>query len=592
LSALRPDSVRAFLKRHSLWAALAAVLLPLAVLLALQYRSLVRLEHLSGVAHRAALDNYLEAVASEVQYFYESGAERALNLPATVFTESCWEDAGFHFKKKGVAGARLLFVVSFLEGDWGRLVFFEPSGERAAVDPYSAEYRAIYVASSSWSVLGKKGLPVGPVSLSIDERDPENRIVLNPITQAIDGDTARIVGLAGMVVDRDHLRTKLLPDAIERALPAYFSGDPRARPTVTVRDGAGELVYAAGPAAGEHALEHAGKHRAKPGHPAALPAEDASRSLPFVFTDWRVGLVANHAGAERLARASFLVNAGLTGLIGLVLLAGVVLALRTAARAVRLSEMKSDFVSNVSHELRTPVSSIRAFGELLALGRADEAKVREYGARIEGESRRLTALIQNILDFSRLESGRKSLQLEPADAGEVVAGALDGFRSRLEQKGFRVDLRRPAGPLPVRADVAALGQVVSNLLDNAVKYSDPARESAREIEVTLERSAASKGGRGGPWAAIAVRDRGIGIAREEQGRIFERFHRVSSSLVHDVKGSGLGLALVDRIVRAHGGRVTVESELGNGSTFTVWLPLDEAAEPGAQGVGDLVGGET
>jgi signal transduction histidine kinase len=596
LSALRPDSVRAFLKRHSLWAALAAVLLPLAVLLALQYRSLVRLEHLSGVAHRAALDNYLEAVASEVQYFYESGAERALNLPATVFTESCWEDAGFHFKKKGVAGARLLFVVSFLEGDWGRLVFFEPSGERAAVDPYSAEYRAIYVASSSWSVLGKKGLPVGPVSLSIDERDPENRIVLNPITRAIDGDTARIVGLAGMVVDRDHLRTKLLPDSIERALPAYFSGDPRARPTVTVRDGAGELVYAAGPAAGEHTVEHAGKHGAPPGggpgHAAALPAEDASRSLPFVFTDWRVGLVANHAGAERLARASFLVNAGLTGLIGLVLLAGVVLALRTAARAVRLSEMKSDFVSNVSHELRTPVSSIRAFGELLALGRADEAKVREYGARIEGESRRLTALIQNILDFSRLESGRKSLQLEPADAGEVVAGALDGFRSRLEQKGFRVDLRLPAGPLPMRADVAALGQVVSNLLDNAVKYSDPARELAREIGVTLERSAATQRGRGGPWAVIAVRDRGIGIAREEQGRIFERFHRVSSSLVHDVKGSGLGLALVDRIVRAHGGRVTVESELGNGSTFTVWLPLDEAAEPGAQGVGDLVGGET
>lgn len=586
-----PDSVRAFLRRHSLWAALLAVLVPLAVLLALQYRSLVRLEHLSGVAHRAAVDNYLEAVASEVQYFYESGAERALNLPATVFTESCWEDAGFHFKKKGVEGARLLFAQSFLDG--GHLVFFEPSGRRVALDPYSPEYRAIYVASSSWSVLGKKGLPVGPVSLSIDERDPESRIVLNPITQAIDADTARIVGLAGMVVDPVYFRDELLPGVIERALPAFFSDDPRARPTVTVRDGAGELVYATGDLhLPKHALEHGVPHGAGPAHAAALPSEDASRGLPFVFTDWRVGLVANQASAERLARASFHLNAGLTGLIALVLLAGVVLALRTAARAVRLSEMKSDFVSNVSHELRTPVSSIRAFGELLALGRADEAKVREYGARIEGESRRLTALIQNILDFSRLESGRESLRLEPADAGEVVAGVLEGFRSRLEQKGFRAELRQPAGPLPVRADAAALGQVVSNLLDNAVKYSDPARESAREIEVTLERSAVSKGGRGGPWAAIAVRDRGIGIAREEQGRIFERFHRVSSSLVHDVKGSGLGLALVDRIVRAHGGRVTVESELGTGSTFTVWLPLDEAAEPGAQGVGDLVGGET
>lgn len=578
-----PGTVRAFLKRHSLWAALLAVLLPLAVLLALQYRSLVRLERLSGVAHQASLDNYLEAVTSEVRYFYEAGAERALNLPASVFTESCWEDAGFHFKKKGVLGARLLFLVSFLEGDWERLVFFEPSGKRLAVDPYSAEYRAIYVASSSWSVLGRKGLPVGPVSLSIDERDPENRIVLNPITQAIDGDTARIVGLAGMVVDPSYFRRELLPDVIDRALPAFFTDDVRVRPTVTVRDGAGELVYAAGPDVDEHARQHAVQHR----RAGALPPEDASRSLPFVYTDWRVGLVANAAGAERLARASFHLNAGLTGLIGLVLLAGVVLALRTAARAVRLSEMKSDFVSNVSHELRTPVSSIRAFGELLALGRADEAKVREYGGRIEGESRRLTALIQNILDFSRLESGDRSLRRRPADAAEVVATALDGFRSRLEQKGFRVELRRPPGPLPVRADVAALGQVVSNLLDNAVKYSG----DEREIEVAVERVDARPGS-GGPWATIAVRDRGIGIPRGELGRIFERFHRVSSSLVHDVKGSGLGLALVERIVGAHGGRVTVESEPGRGSTFTVWLPLDAAVEPGSEAVGDLVGGET
>lgn len=571
-----PGTLRAFLRRHVLWAALLAVVLPLTVLLALQYRSLVRLEHLSGVAHQASLDNYLEAVTSEVQYHYESAAERALNLPASVFTESCWDTAGFHFKKKAVEGARLLFVVSFLEGDWERLVFFDSSGERVAVDPYSPEYRAIYVASTSWSVLGRKGLPVGPVSLAIDERDPENRIVLNPITQPIDADTARIVGLAGMVVDPAWFREELLPRVIDRAVPAFFSDDARARPTVTVRDGAGDLVYASGPPAAEARA------------PAALPPEDASRSLPFVFTDWRVGLVANAATAEQAARESFRLNLGATGLIALVLLGGVALALRTAARAVRLAEMKSDFVSNVSHELRTPVASIRAFGELLALGRADGVKTREYGERIEGESRRLTALIDNILDLSRLESGRRSLELEPADAGEIAAAALGAFRSRLEQKGFRVELRRPGRPLPVRADPAALGQALTNLLDNAVKYSGPIEDERREIEVTVE----ARVGAGAGGVAIAVRDRGIGISRDEQERIFERFHRVSSSLVHDVKGSGLGLALVDQIVRAHRGRVTVESEPGEGSTFTVWLPLDEAAEPGSEAMGHLVGGET
>lgn len=577
-----------FIRRHALWIALLAVVVPLAVLLGLQYRSLVRLEHLSGVAHRAALDNYLEAVTSEVRYHYESAAERALNLPASVFTESCWDTAGFHFKKKAVEGVRLLFVVSFIEGEWERLVFFDAAGERVAVDPYSPEYRAIYVASSSWSVLGRKGVPVGPVSLAIDERDPENRIVLNPITQPLDGETARIVGLAGMVVDPEWFRGELLPRVIDRALPAYFSDGARsgraggraaAGPTVTVRDGAGDLVYVSGPPPPEGRA------------PKPLPPEAASRSLPFVFTDWKVGLVANAATAQQAARTSFHLNLGATALIALVLLGGVVLALRTAARAVRLAEMKSDFVSNVSHELRTPVASIRAFGELLALGRANEGKTREYGERIEAESRRLTGLIDHILDLSRLESGAKSLELEPADAGEIVAGVLDDCGGRLEAKGFRVELRRPGGPLPVRVDAAALSQALSNLLDNAVKYSGPSEDDRREIEVTVEARERS-GGAGRGWATIAVRDRGIGIARDEQERIFERFHRVSSSLVHDVKGSGLGLALVDQIVRAHRGRVTVESAPGEGSTFTLWLPLDEAADPGSEALGDLVGGET
>lgn len=556
-------------KRHAFSAALVAVGVPLAVLLWLQYRSLVRLEHLSEVARRATLDNYLEAVTNEVRYFYETGAERALNLPASVFTEPCYDSAGFHFKKKGVRGARRLFLVNFLEGERGRMVFYEPDGARSALDPYSEEYRAIYVAASSWSVFGRKGIPIGPAGLSIDERDPDHRIILNPITDTLDDETGRLVGLAGVVVDRSHFEDELLPEIVEGVLPDYFSGGPESRPTVVVRDGAARVAYSSrGSATG------AAKARGVP----APEAEAASRALPFVFTDWRVGVIADDATAERVARQSFGLNLGLTGLLGLALLGGVTLALATAARAMRLSQMKSDFVSNVSHELRTPLASIRAFGELLSRGRvarADGAKVREYGGRIEAESRRLTALINNILDFSRIESGRKTYDFEQGDVGEVVDAVLASFEPRLREKGFALDVARPAEPLPaVRFDRQALVQVVSNLLDNAVKYSGDGREIGVTVESRSRRDRREQG------VAIAVRDRGIGIRREDRERIFERFHRVPSgpdgALVHDVKGSGLGLALVHQIVRAHGGEVGVESAVGEGSVFTVWLPAATA----------------
>ena len=200
-----------------------------------------------------------------------------------------------------------------------------------------------------------------------------------------------------------------------------------------------------------------------------------------------------------------------------------------------------------------------------------------YGEYIETESRRLTQLINNILDLARIESGRKSYELAPADLEAVVRETLRTFRPSFEQAGFRLGWQPPAAPLPpIALDAGAIGQSLANLLDNAQKYSG----DARDIDVALARE--------GDSAVVTVADHGLGIPRDEQAKIFDRFHRVSTGLVHDVKGSGLGLAIVRHIVEAHGGRIEVESRPGEGSRFRVVLPFasTSAADPATHAGGE------
>jgi signal transduction histidine kinase len=244
------------------------------------------------------------------------------------------------------------------------------------------------------------------------------------------------------------------------------------------------------------------------------------------------------------------------------LLAAIALALRSAVRATRLSRMKTEFVSSVSHELRTPLASIRVLGEFLRTGRVTDAgKVRAYGETIEAETARLARLVDDILDFSKLESGRRTLRFAAVDLRAVVDETLRTFAMRLEREGFAVAVRAPEGPLPaVWGDRDAVGQVLANLLDNAIKYSGASRTI--EIELAPE----------GAGVRLSVADRGAGIAPGEQRRIFEAFYRAGSELVPDASGSGLGLAIVKRVVEAHGGSVGVESRPGAGSRFDVHWP--------------------
>jgi signal transduction histidine kinase len=382
----------------------------------------------------------------------------------------------------------------------------------------------------------------------VDEGDPGHRILLNPVTD----EGGVLVGIAGFVVDEDFLRQELLPAIVEKALYAYLPPHSKGDIGVWISDGAGAPVL---------------------GEIARAAKASAAKPLPFLYSDWTVHLASSGRAEDTWARSNFALNLGLSLLLALVLTGGLFFSLRASRRAMRLSAMKSDFVSNVSHEQRTPLASIRVYAELLRSGRArDMAQVRSYGETIEAETRRLSLLIENILDLSRIESGRRSYRLAPIDLEAVVAETLAAFQQRPGAKDCAVAYHGPAAPLPPLAgDAEALGRALGNLLDNACKYS----QGAKEIAVTL----VAVGGE----ARLAVIDHGIGIPREEQARIFDRFHRVGKGLVHDVKGSGLGLAIVRHIAEAHGGRVTVASEPGQGSVFTLHLPLGTAAGDAAPG---------
>ena len=527
-----------FLKRHSLFVGLLAVLVPLAILLVVQFFWLLRLEKAQAIAHAASLDSFLGTVATKIEYFYREAAERSLNIPASLFTQQRVEKAAYYWKQRPAKGAKRLFLVDLTRDEFGNFFAFDPVEAKLYTPMASDESLAMVLAANPLHILNLRQRGMESASLLVDERNPDYRIILNPILD----DGGRVVGLAGMILDEEFFREKLLPSTIKTTLAKFLPSAPDGELAVTVTDGAGNTVVAVGDGNGR---------------------EVATESrLGFVFTDWEMALYSPRATPQQWARAGFIFNVSLAGLLALFLIGGVVLALRTADRAVRLSKMKSDFVSNVSHELRTPVASIRVFGELLRLGRAqDPEKVREYGELIEGESRRLTRLIDNILDFSRIESGRKEYHFAEGDVREIVEAVVHTFEVRLAAQGFTIALDEGEQLVPpLWMDADAIAQAFQNLLDNAVKYSGESKE-------VLVKLGAENGD-----VTIAVRDHGIGIAEDEQRKIFDRFHRVGTGLVHDVKGSGLGLSIVHHIVVAHGGNVTVQSEPGKGSTFTMRLP--------------------
>jgi len=238
---------------------------------------------------------------------------------------------------------------------------------------------------------------------------------------------------------------------------------------------------------------------------------------------------------------------------------------RDLNRQLALARQKTDFVSNVSHELKTPLTSIRMFSELLAEERVtDPGKQRAYLQIITAETARLTRLINNVLDFSRMERGEKKYNFRDADLVNIVRETAETYRPHLENCGFQMECALDGCPLPIRADADAIAQIIVNLLSNAEKYSNG------EKKIIIE---ASRRDGPLPCAEVKILDRGIGVPRSCSERIFEKFYRAHDSLSSGIQGSGLGLTLARQIARAHGGDVVYEPREGGGSIFALRLPL-------------------
>lgn len=283
-------------------------------------------------------------------------------------------------------------------------------------------------------------------------------------------------------------------------------------------------------------------------------------SLPH----WKLALILLHPGKINQSVQSIRLTLGL--LIAALLLAigvGTWLIAQDLHRQLALARQKTDFVSNVSHELKTPLTSIRMFSELLQSPSITPAKQHEFLQIIQSESARLTRLINNVLDFSSMERGTRKYNFQPISLLDQVRHTIEAYRPQLELNGFKVEVELPVSNCRIKGDPDALSQALMNLLSNAEKYSG----DNKEILITLE---------AGPVdVRVKVCDRGNGVPKGAEEKIFEQFYRAHDSLSSCIPGSGLGLTLARQIARAHKGDISYQPRPGGGSCFILTLPCHE-----------------
>jgi signal transduction histidine kinase len=297
--------------------------------------------------------------------------------------------------------------------------------------------------------------------------------------------------------------------------------------------------------------------------PAGSSRYEVRRAMAPAFPSWKLMLVYRNNGpllaAEAVERRTWL---SYIALLTVIIFMGMHITYRSIRKDSELARLKSDFVSRVSHELRTPLATIRAVGEMLEIGAvSSREKEKEYFSFITSESERLSRLIDNVLDFSRLGAGKKMYHIKPIPLAKTVSATVRAFKQYVTSEGFEI-LYAADDDIPlVPADEDSISQALINLMDNAVKFS----RDEKVVWVELRRR--------GDEIALRVRDRGIGIAAKDMDKIFSLFYRQDNATTVSSKGAGIGLAIVKSIAEAHGGWVEVQSVPGEGSTFTIVLPI-------------------
>lgn len=282
----------------------------------------------------------------------------------------------------------------------------------------------------------------------------------------------------------------------------------------------------------------------------------------WILPNHFLGIAFKGETLQKVVQDRFFTNMAIIGILNILLLAGVIWVFSNIQREVRLAQVKSEFVSNVSHEIRTPLALISMFAETLEMGRVNsDSRKQEYYTIIHKESRRLSGIVNKILNFSQIEAGKKTYHSEPLNVNEIVTELADTYRFHLSQQGFAFDIQTCEECPEVDGDREAISEVIVNLLDNAIKYSD----TQKHIKIKTSTR--------GEQFLVEVIDRGVGIAPENMDSIFEKFYRVGQRNVHSTKGTGLGLALVHHIMKAHEGDIEVESTLGKGSVFRLVFPI-------------------
>jgi len=365
--------------------------------------------------------------------------------------------------------------------------------------------------------------------------------------------------LGGAVFDPIYLKKtffpKMIEDVLAERLAEYQSGNPMAM-----------IVY----------LGDAESMEMKPLAASSGWAEgkpEVTRKLENVFSPLSVGIKYQGTSVKQLGEQWVHRSFIILGILSLLIIGGLILTKRIVGKEMAVARLKADFVSNVSHELRTPLALIRLYAETLELGRiTTQDKKDQYYQIIRKESERLTALINNILDFSRIEAGRKEYEFRETDIAELVRNTLDSYRYQVEQQGFELKENIEPNLPQVYVDREAIARALVNLVNNALKYSN--REKFLGVKLYKDNSKVK----------LEVEDHGIGIASRDQSKIFEKFYRAEDPLVHNTKGSGLGLSLVQHITRAHGGDIEVESTPGRGSKFILSLPLGSTHLEQAEGM--------